>query len=138
MDGFALPIKQLKGTDPVNSLDFSWKGLGVASAIVISALIGVNASLTSIDLSYNRVGPEGSKCIAEGIAVCASLTQVLAFQVYFLDCFLCFLIAHVRVVHRSTWLITLLEVAGTAINKRLSTLLKGPLRLLTLFMSAPR
>ena len=32
LDGFALPIKQLKGTDPVKSLDFSTKGLGVASA----------------------------------------------------------------------------------------------------------
>lgn len=47
MDVFALPLKQLKGTDPVDSLDFSRKKLGVASAIVISALIGVNASLTA-------------------------------------------------------------------------------------------
>jgi hypothetical protein len=42
--GYALPIKQLKGTEPVESLDLSSKGLGVSSAIVIASLIGVNAS----------------------------------------------------------------------------------------------
>jgi hypothetical protein len=45
LDGFDLPIQQLKGSQ---SLDFSGKGLCVASAIVISALIGVNASLTQV------------------------------------------------------------------------------------------
>ena len=48
LDGFPLPIKQLKGTDPVESLDFSGKGLGSASAVVIASLIGVNASLTQV------------------------------------------------------------------------------------------
>ena len=46
IDGFALPIKKLKGTEPVETLDFSSKGLGPASAIVISSLISANASLT--------------------------------------------------------------------------------------------
>ena len=49
LDGFALPVKKLKGTDPVKTLDFSGKGLGVASAIVIAALISVNAELTNIE-----------------------------------------------------------------------------------------
>ena len=53
IDGFALPIKQLKGTEPVESLDFSGKGLGPASAIVIASLIGANGSLTSV-----RASPE--------------------------------------------------------------------------------
>ena len=53
LDGFALPVKKLKGTDPVETLDLSRKGLRLASAPVIASLIGVNASLTSV-----RVPPE--------------------------------------------------------------------------------
>jgi hypothetical protein len=50
IDGFALPIKKLKGIEPVESLDFYGKGsnLGVASAIVIASLIQDNAFLTSV------------------------------------------------------------------------------------------
>ena len=48
LDGYALPIKKLKGTEPVESLDLSHKGLGVASAIVIASLICDNASVTKI------------------------------------------------------------------------------------------
>ena len=48
LDGYALPIKKLKGTEPVESLDLSNKRLKVASAIVIASLIGDNASLTSV------------------------------------------------------------------------------------------
>ena len=48
LDGFALPVKKLKGTDPVEILDFSAKGLGVSSAIVIASLISVNGSLTKV------------------------------------------------------------------------------------------
>ena len=48
LDGFALPIKTFNGTDPVESLDFSDKGLGVASAVVIASLISVNSSLMKL------------------------------------------------------------------------------------------
>ena len=48
LDGYALPIKKLKGTEPVESLDLSGKKLRVASAIVIASLISVNGSLTKI------------------------------------------------------------------------------------------
>ena len=48
LDGFALPIKKLKGTDPVESLDLSGKDLGPASAVVIASLIGDNASITQV------------------------------------------------------------------------------------------
>jgi hypothetical protein len=48
LDGYALPIKKLKGTEPVESLDLSNKRLGVASAIVIASLIGVNGALTEV------------------------------------------------------------------------------------------
>ncbi len=55
MDGCALPVKKLKGTDPVETLDLSGKYLGVASLVVIASLISVNGGLTSIDLSYNQL-----------------------------------------------------------------------------------
>ena len=45
MDGFALPVKKLKGTDPVETLDLSGKNLGVASSVVISSLISVNGAI---------------------------------------------------------------------------------------------
>ena len=48
LDGYALPIKKLKGTEPVESLDLSGKNLHVASAIVIASLISVNGSLTKM------------------------------------------------------------------------------------------
>ena len=48
LDGYALPIKKLKGTESVESLDLSNKRLGVASAIVIASLIGVNNALTQV------------------------------------------------------------------------------------------
>ena len=53
LDGYPLPVKKLKGTDPVESLHFSEKRLGPVSAIVIGALIHDNASLTQLDLSAN-------------------------------------------------------------------------------------
>jgi hypothetical protein len=106
LEGYALPIKKLKGTEPVESLDLSHKGLGVASAIVIASLICDNASVTKIlvgmnalgdesvtilcdalrestvskvqelDLSLNSIGPEGAKAVASMAAVVASLTSV--------------------------------------------------------------
>ena len=43
-----LPIKQLKGTEPVESIDLSHNGITVLSAVVIASLIQGNASLTSV------------------------------------------------------------------------------------------
>ena len=59
MDGYALPVKKIKGTDPVETLDLSRKSLGVASAVVIASLIGVNGALTSVELRGNELGDEG-------------------------------------------------------------------------------
>ena len=42
--GYPLPVKQLKGTDPVASIDLSNTNLGVVSAIVIAELIKANDS----------------------------------------------------------------------------------------------
>jgi hypothetical protein len=59
LDGFALPVKKLKGTDPVETLDLSGKKLGVASFVVIASLISVNGALTSIELRGNKLGDKG-------------------------------------------------------------------------------
>ena len=60
LDGYALPIKKLKGTEPVESLDLSHKGLGVASAIVIASLIVDNPSVTKILVGGNYLRDEGT------------------------------------------------------------------------------
>ena len=89
LDGYALPIKKLKGTEPVKSLDLSGKKLGVASAIVIASLISVNGALMSIDLSSNNLcgiqtdghvqrchTAEGITAIADALRVNGTLTTV--------------------------------------------------------------
>ena len=48
VDGYALPIDELKGTKPVESIDFSNKGLEVTSAIIIAACIKENAVLKEL------------------------------------------------------------------------------------------
>ena len=48
LDGYALPVKKLKGTDPVETLDLSGKYLGVASEVVIASLISANGALTQV------------------------------------------------------------------------------------------
>ena len=67
LDGYALPIKKLKGTESVESLDLSNKRLGVASAIVIASLIGVNNALTALDFSFNDLKDEGVSAVCEAI-----------------------------------------------------------------------
>ena len=67
IDGFALPIKQLKGTEPVESLDFSGKRLGPASAIVIASLIGANPSLTKILVGGNGLRNEGTTILCDAL-----------------------------------------------------------------------
>ena len=50
VDGHALPIDELKGTKPVESIDLSGKGhnIGVASAVIIAACIKENAVLKEL------------------------------------------------------------------------------------------
>ena len=67
LDGYALPIKKLKGTEPVESLDLSGKNLHVASAIVIASLISVNGLLTALDLSDNYLKDEGVSAVCKAI-----------------------------------------------------------------------
>ena len=76
LDGYyALPVKKLKGTEPVESLDLSGKtvyghdgkSLGVASAVVIASLIGVNGSLTRLDVRLDDLGEEGKAALRKAI-----------------------------------------------------------------------
>ena len=46
VDGYALPIYELKGTKPVQSLDLS--GIGAASGFIIGACIKENAVLKEL------------------------------------------------------------------------------------------
>ena len=48
LHGFALPVKQLKGTDPVESLNLSKKELSFASAIIIASCIKENGVLKEL------------------------------------------------------------------------------------------
>ena len=76
MDGFALPVKKLKGTDPVEMLDLSGKNLGVASAVVIASLIGVNGALTKLSLAQNKLGEKGTKFLCDAL-VCNNTLKEL-------------------------------------------------------------
>ena len=87
LDWFPLPVKKLKGTDPVETLDLSGRNLGSASAVVIASLIGVNGGLTSLNLSSNQLcgvddfglgtyTTEGITAIADAMRVNGALTRV--------------------------------------------------------------
>ena len=59
--------KEAQGTEPVESLDLFYKGLRVASAVVIASLISNNASLTELNLYHNEVEDEGVTAICEAV-----------------------------------------------------------------------
>ena len=57
LDGVALPVKKLNGSDPVESLDLSEKGAtrnSVASAVVIASLFSGNSSLMELKCAACR------------------------------------------------------------------------------------
>ena len=87
LDGYALAVKKLKGTDPVETLDLARKNLGVASLVVIASLISVNGGLTSLNLSDNQLtklslaeddelGEEGTKAICEALEQNTTLKEL--------------------------------------------------------------
>ena len=62
-------MKQLKGTERVETLDFTDNtGLGDKSAIIITKLIADNKALTSLVLSNNNIRAEGAKALADALA----------------------------------------------------------------------
>ena len=48
VDGYSLPIDELKGSKPTKSIDLSGKSIGVASSFIIAACIKDNASLETL------------------------------------------------------------------------------------------
>ena len=65
LDGYPLPIKQLKGTEIVESIDLSHtrsKCLGVASVVVIASLIQGNGSLRRLDVGANNLAQRVKIC----------------------------------------------------------------------------
>ncbi len=102
LDGFALPVKKLKGTDPIETLDLSGKNLigvsilgvssetldlsgknligvsilGVSSAVVIASLIGVNGALTKLSLAKNKLGEKGTEFLCDAL-VCNNTLKEL-------------------------------------------------------------
>ena len=52
MDGHPLPIDELKGSTAVEVIDLSGNNLGAASAVIIAACIGGNASLKTLKCAY--------------------------------------------------------------------------------------
>ncbi len=76
LDGFALPVKKLNGTDPVEMLDLSGKDLGVASSVVIASLISVNGALTKLSLAQNKLEEAGTKAICEALEQNTTLKEL--------------------------------------------------------------
>ena len=92
VDGHALPIAELRGTKPVESLDLSGEDLGFSSGVIIAACIKENAILRELKCAptfactkalfdpysstlQNRYWPISSLC-----HVCAFCTQSPAHQ----------------------------------------------------------
>ena len=74
VDGFPLPILQLKGLEPVpnNKLDFSSKKLAQASAILIASVIGAEATATNalriLNLRNNDIDDIGLSALSDAVA----------------------------------------------------------------------
>ena len=63
-------------SEALTEMAFAMCSAASSSRVLSERSMCVSASLTSIDLSYNHLGPEGAKHIAKGIAVSASLTDI--------------------------------------------------------------
>ena len=61
LDGHALSVKQLRGEEPVESIDLSSKHLALLSATFIANLITSNTATKSLNLQDNNIGPDGAK-----------------------------------------------------------------------------
>ena len=55
LDGHDLQIKQLRGEEPVESIDLSRKGLTVLSAVVIASLISSNTATKSLKCAQSEI-----------------------------------------------------------------------------------
>ena len=65
VDGHPLPIVELKGIKPVDSIDLSGKGLNLASAVIIGACIKGNEHLRQLKYC-NKIEPT---CVTLGTII---------------------------------------------------------------------
>jgi len=76
VDFSGIPLKQLRA-NRLTKLELPKKGLGVPEAMVLSELLqSVNTSVTSLNLAFNEIGPEGAASLAAAVAACGSITRV--------------------------------------------------------------
>ena len=72
MDGFSLPVMQLKGVEPIanSKVDLSGKKLGQASAILIASVMSFDGDypLRTLNLRNNEIGDVGFTSLSESIA----------------------------------------------------------------------
>jgi len=78
LDGVFLPVNQLKGTKRVETLDFSSKGLGPLSAIIVARLIESNRALVHLDIQANCIGLDGVTAIANALVPGTAVLNSLA------------------------------------------------------------
>jgi hypothetical protein len=81
IDGFALPVKKLRGivgddAKPFDSLALQKKKLGPLAGIVIGELVRTNVTLTNLNLSGNALGAAGGLALALATAANPSLATV--------------------------------------------------------------
>ena len=57
-------MKDLRA-DSLTELDLNSKGIRAHGAIVLADLIKVSSALTTLDLSWNNIGDEGVKALAD-------------------------------------------------------------------------
>ena len=71
-----LPLNQLTGADRTQQINLQGHGVGPLAACLISVLLRFNASLTSLDLTYNKIRDDGATSLAGALRVNASLTEL--------------------------------------------------------------
>ena len=74
--GNPIPVQQLKGIEPVATLNLSGQALSFPSAVVISKLVQDNAVLKELDLARNTFTAESAQVIAEMITANTILRQL--------------------------------------------------------------
>ena len=67
---------RLSGAEPVAELRLCRQGIGAAAGVVIARCVERNVALTTLDLSFNSLGPEAGRALADALRVNGALTQL--------------------------------------------------------------
>jgi hypothetical protein len=73
-----IPVQQLRGDSVTELLNLSNRGLNCPAAMLVAYLIPAMSVLTELRLSFNHIGDEGAKAIAEALKVNAEALKVNA------------------------------------------------------------